>query len=70
LIENGFKVSYFKNSGLTAYDIYKNGGYLFLTTDEDYDSCLKFAKDNNLEIIFYSGNKKNIKKLNNVMYVS
>lgn len=70
LIENGFKVSYFKNSGLTSYDIYKNGGYLFLTTDENYDSCLKFAKGNNLEIIFYSGNKKNIKKLNNVMYVS
>lgn len=70
LIENGFVISYFKNSELTSYDIYKNGGYLFVMADENIKSCLKFAKNNSLDIIVSKGNKKNMEKLNNIMYVT
>lgn len=70
LIQNDYVISYFKNNALTAYDVYKNGGYLFVDISEDIKSCMKFAKNNNLEIVVYRGNKKDMDKLNNIMYVT
>ena len=70
LISNNYRVSYFKNSEFSSYNIYKNGGYLFVMSDENIKSCLTFGKNNNLEIIINKGNKKKNEKLNNVMYVS
>ena len=68
LILDDFKISYYKNSNLTPYDVYKNGGYLFVDYD-DMENGLNFSRDNNLEIIVNKVSRKDIDKLNNVKYI-
>lgn len=68
LILNDFRISYYKNSNLTSYDVYKFGGYLLVDYDE-MDNGIKFCQSNNLEIIINKVNKKDIDKLNNIKYI-
>lgn len=68
LILDDFKISYYKNSNLTSYDVYKFGGYLLVDYDE-MESGMKFCQESNLEIIINKVNKKDIDKLNNIKYI-
>lgn len=68
LILDDFNVSYYKNSNLTSYDVYKNGGYLVVDYD-DMENGINFSREHNLEIIVNKVNKKDIDKLNNIKYV-
>jgi len=73
LINNEFNIAYFKNSELISKSIYKSKGYLFVDYNKLLDDEIKFAKDNNLELIVRLKTRltdKEFEKLGNTKYIS
>ncbi len=69
LISNNFNISYIKNSRLTSYDVFKDGGYILINYDE-FNESLDFIEKSNLEIIANKVDKKYIDNLKDIKYIS
>ena len=73
LINNEFNIAYFKDSELVNKSVYKNKSYLFVDYNKFLEDEIKFAKDNNLELIIRLKSRltdSEFNKLGNIKYIS